>query len=112
MPAYVIARLDVQDAEWRRDYAQKTRDLIHKHGGRELARFGSKMEVLEPRPDTIQADVDPATDPGTPDAIVILEFPSGDHARNWYHDPAYAPLIVLRQTGSVGDLMLIDPDGT
>ena len=110
MPVYVIARLDVQHADWRRDYGQKTRDLIRKHGGRELARFGSKVEVLEPRPVTNRADVDPATDPGMPDAIVILEFPSGDHARNWYHDPDYAPLIALRQTGSVGDLMLVDPD--
>jgi uncharacterized protein (DUF1330 family) len=43
-----------------------------------------------------------------PSAIVVLEFPSMAQAKAWYHDPAYAPMIKLRQTGSDLDFVLVE----
>ena len=45
---------------------------------------------------------------GVPCVVVVLEFPSMQHARDWYNDPEYAPLIALRQTGSDLDFMLVE----
>jgi len=40
--------------------------------------------------------------------MVVLEFPSMEHARAWYRDLEYAPLIRLRQSGSDTELVLVD----
>ena len=94
MPAYVIGRLEIRDASWAAEYAEKIRPLLEKHGGRYLVR-GARMETLE--------GIAPL-----PSSMVVLEFPSMEHAQAWYHDPEYAPLIRLRQSGSDGALVLVD----
>ncbi len=43
-----------------------------------------------------------------PSAIIVLEFPSMEQAKAWYHDPEYSPMIKLRQTGSDGDVVVVD----
>ncbi len=70
-------------------------DLVAKHGGRFLVRLDSAAEPLE-------------GDPPLKTGMVAIEFPSMDHARAWYNDPEYAPLIKLRQTGSKLDLVLVE----
>ena len=97
MAAYVIGRLEVRDTAWRAAYTQKTGELIRKYGGRSLARFGSPVEALE-------------GEGKLPTTIVILEFPSVEQAKAWYHDPEYAPIITLRQTGANGDIVVVDAD--
>ena len=82
------------DPSWLQEYGPKTAALVEKHGGKYLVR-GSAMERLE----------------GTgqlPSVLVVLEFPSIEHARVWYHDPEYSPLITLRQTGSELDFILVE----
>jgi uncharacterized protein (DUF1330 family) len=94
MPAYAIGRLEMRDPSWRQEYGPKTEALVAKHGGKYLVRGGA-MERLE----------------GTgqlPSVIVVLEFPSMAQAKAWYHDPEYAPLIKLRQTGSDLDFILVE----
>jgi hypothetical protein len=39
--------------------------------------------------------------------ITMIEFPSMEHARAWYHDPEYAPMKRLRQTGSRLNFLLV-----
>ena len=94
MPAYVIGRLEVRDRSWAAEYAEKIRPLLEKHGGRYLVRGGG-MESLE------------GSAP-LPSAMVVLEFPSMEHARAWHRDPEYAPLIRLRQSGSDAELVLAE----
>jgi uncharacterized protein (DUF1330 family) len=94
MMAYAIGRLEMREPSWLQEYGPKTAALVEKHGGRYLVRGGA-MERLE----------------GTgqlPSVLVVLEFPSMAHARAWYHDPEYAPLITLRQTGSDLDFILVE----
>ncbi len=94
MPAYVIGRVEVRDPSWLEEYGPKVQALVQKHGGRYLVR-GGEMEVVE-------GTLPPSS------VMVVLEFPSMEQARSWYHDPEYAPLIKLRQSGSDTDLILVE----
>ena len=94
MPAYAIGRLQMRDPSWRAEYGPKTAALVTKHGGRYLVRGGA-AERLEGQG-------------ALPSAIVVLEFPSMAQAKAWYNDPAYAPLIKLRQAGSDLDFVLVE----
>ncbi|HJY82823.1 MAG TPA: DUF1330 domain-containing protein [Candidatus Binatia bacterium] len=94
MPAYVIGQVQMRDPSWVEEYGAKIQPLLQKHGGRYLVRAG-KMETLE------------GATP-LPSVIVVLEFPSMEHARAWYHDPDYTPLIKLRQSGSEVELVLVE----
>jgi uncharacterized protein (DUF1330 family) len=95
MPAYAIGRLEMRDPSWVKEYMPKTAELVAKHGGRYLTRGGAAMARLEGQG-------------ALPSAIVVLEFPTMTQARAWYDDPAYAPLIKLRQGGSALDFILVE----
>ena len=94
MPAYAIGRLHARDWSWLEDYAATTAALIEKHGGRYLSRGGAleRLEGEEP----------------LPDAYVVLEFPSMEHARAWHRDPEYAPMIELRKRKCHVEFVLVD----
>jgi uncharacterized protein (DUF1330 family) len=94
MAAYAIGRLEIHNTSWLQDYGPKTAALVERHGGTYLVR-GSTMERLE------------GTGP-LPSVVVVLEFPSMAQAKAWYHDPEYAPLIALRQTGADLDFILVE----
>jgi uncharacterized protein (DUF1330 family) len=93
MAAYVIGMLQVRETSWLAEYGPKTAALLEKHGGRYVAR--GRAETLE-------------GDGKGLNTFVILEFPSVEHAKAWYHDPEYAPMIQLRQTGADGDLVVME----
>jgi uncharacterized protein (DUF1330 family) len=94
MTAYAIGRLQMRDPSWVKAYGPATERLVHKHGGRYLVR-GTAMERLE------------GSGP-LPSVMVVIEFPSAAHARAWYGDPEYLPLIRLRQGGSDLDFVLVE----
>ena len=94
MPAYAIGRLRSKNWTWLREYAPITAALIEKHGGRYLAR-GGEVQRLEGEEEV-------------PDAYVMLEFPSMEHARAWYTDTEYAPMIELRRANSEIEFVLVD----
>ena len=57
--------------------------LVAKHGGRYVARTSNPWEVLEgAAPDVTN--------------ITMIEFASMEHARAWYNDPEYAPILEHR----------------
>ncbi len=99
MTAYVLIRLDIRDRAWIGEYLPTTEALIQKHGGRIMVRVGSRgiMESLE-------------GDGKLPSAIVVVEFPSVEHAKGWYNDPDYAPLIALRQSGSDAEMIVVQQE--
>ena len=39
--------------------------------------------------------------------LVLVEFPSLEHAKAWYNDPEYAPMITLRQTGADANIVVV-----
>lgn len=96
MPAYVIADVDVHDQETYREYAQVVPGTLEPFGGRFLVRGGG-YEVLEGE--------------WRPHRLVVLEFPSADHARRWYTSEAYATAMALRHRASSGNLVLVEGTG-
>ena len=70
MPAYAIGKVQMRDPSWVEEYGAKIQPLLKKHGGRYLVRAG-KMETLE------------GTMP-LPSVMVVLEFPTMEHARAWF----------------------------
>ena len=74
MTAYLIARVQIRDPETYSQYAARTPAIIAKHGGRFLVRGGLT--------ETLEGDT-------TEGRLVVVEFPSLDAARAFYHSPEY-----------------------
>jgi uncharacterized protein (DUF1330 family) len=94
MSVFVIADIEITDPAWVPEYASKAHDLVHKHGGKYLARSGN-VRVLEGSP--------PATT-----LIALLQFPDTAAVEAFANDPDYAPLASARRQGSVSRFQLID----
>ena len=94
MPVYLIADVKVNDDSWIPEYAEKVHDIVHRHGGKYLAR-SANITNLEGEPlDTT--------------LIALLEFPSLDAVRAFAADPDYAPFGKARSEGTVSRFNVID----
>jgi uncharacterized protein (DUF1330 family) len=94
MPVYLIADIKVTDDRWLPEYAASVHELVHKHGGKYLARSGN-VKKLEGEPlDTTM--------------IALLQFPSAEAVQAFATDPEYAPFAAARQRGSESRFQLID----
>jgi uncharacterized protein (DUF1330 family) len=93
MTAYVIADVNVTDPKLYDDYRKMVPATIAKYGGRFLARGGA-FEVEE-------GDWKPAR-------MVVLEFPSMEQARKWYHSSEYAPALALRLKAAQSRLIIVE----
>jgi len=43
-----------------------------------------------------------------PSRLVMIEFPSMQHIRDWFASPEYAPLLALRQPAAVDCLVAVE----
>lgn len=93
MAGYVIAMVDIKDPVRYEDYRRQVLETITAHGGRFLAR-GGRTDLLEGE--------------WSPKRVVIVEFPSLDHAKAWWASAEYAGPKALRQATSVGTLIAIE----
>lgn len=94
MPAaYIVAEVDVKDAERYKGYAAQTPAVIAQYGGEFVVR-GGRHEALEGA--------------GPPGRVVIIKFPSYDQAVTWYRSEEYGPLIELRQSISEGRVFVVE----
>ena len=93
MAGYVIADVEVLDAEEYEEYRKLVPATLEPYGGRFIVR-GGRAELLE----------------GTwqPNRIVVLEFPSVERARAWYESDVYRDAKALRQRTSKGSLLLVE----
>lgn len=94
MPYYVIAEIKVTDDSWIPEYAANAHDIVHRHGGKYLARSGNIT--------TIEGE------PSDANLIAIIEFPDMDAVQAFGADPDYAPYGEARRAGSVSKFVLID----
>ena len=92
MPAYLVAYVDVHDPAAFEEYRTRVVPVIEAFGGRYLVRGGTleRLEGSEKR------------------RLVVLEFPSMDAARSFYHSPAYAPVLQQRLSSAVSDVVLVE----
>jgi uncharacterized protein (DUF1330 family) len=93
MAAYVIADVHVTDPKAYDEYRKLVPATIEQYGGRFLARGGA-FEVKEGS--------------WNPSRVVVLEFPSMEQARKWYHSPEYAPALALRLKAANAKLILVE----
>ena len=94
MTVYMIADIKVTDDKWVPSYAASVHELVHKHGGKYLARSGN-VRTLEGNPlDTT--------------LIALLAFPSAQAVNNFLSDPNYAPFAEACKNGSNSRFQLID----
>ncbi|MFC8920887.1 DUF1330 domain-containing protein [Streptomyces sp. NPDC057116] len=95
MPAYALGNLKppaVLDDEVF-TYMERIQATLDPFGGRFLVHGAPAREVREGEWST---------------ALVVIGFPSMDHARDWYDSEAYQELIPLRTRHMAGDVLLID----
>jgi uncharacterized protein (DUF1330 family) len=93
VPAYLIADVDVTDAQRYADYTAQVPSTLEPYGGRFLARGGA-TEAIEG--DWL---------PGRP---VIIEFPSVDAAKRWYGSAEYQAILGIRHEASSARFVLTD----
>lgn len=94
MPAaYVVAEVDVKDAERYKGYTAQTPAVIAQYGGEFVVR-GGRHESFEGE--------------GPAGRVVIVKFPSYDQAVAWYRSAEYGPLIELRRSISEGRLFIVE----
>ena len=96
MRGYLIANIKVTDPEAFERYRAAVPPVIARHGGRYLVR-GGPLERLE------NAD-------GF-NRVVVLEFPSLEAARAFYHSADYAPLLKLRGDSTESQAVLVEGYG-
>jgi uncharacterized protein (DUF1330 family) len=94
MTVYLIADLKITDESWVPDYAANVHQIVHKHGGRYLARSANVETIEGEGLDTT--------------LIGLLQFPSMDAVQAFANDPEYAPYAKARQEGSISKLHVID----
>ena len=93
MPAYVIAEVNVTDPKLYDEYRKMVPATIEQYGGRFIVRGGT---------------VESKEGGWSPPRFVVVEFPSMERARAWYHSPEYAPALALRKRASEGKLILVE----
>ena len=94
MSHYLIAQVKVNDDSWVPDYAVNVHTLVHRHGGKYLARSGS-VTTLEGKESTA-------------DLIALIEFPTEQAMQEFMSDPDYAPFAEARKAGTESQLVGID----
>ncbi len=94
MPVYLIAEIKVTDDSWIPNYAAHVHDIVHKHGGKYLARTRNIKTIEGPESDTT--------------VMGLLEFPSTEAVLAFEDDPAYAEYREARRAGSVSRFRIID----
>jgi len=93
MPAYIVARVQVTDWERYRQYTQATPGAIDKFGGRFIVRGGETIS-LEGPPETAR--------------LVIIEFPSVEHAKAFYASEEYSQAKKLREGAATGQFLAVE----
>ncbi|MDP7546690.1 MAG: DUF1330 domain-containing protein [Alphaproteobacteria bacterium] len=90
---YLIAQIDVHDAETYAKYTAQTPGTVANFGGKFIVRAG-QWESLE------------GSEPGP--RVVVIEFPSYEAAKGWYNSEEYQAIVGLRQAASTGSAFVVE----
>jgi uncharacterized protein (DUF1330 family) len=93
MPVYVISRVQVTDWEHYREYMKATPAVIERFGGRFVVRGGETITLEGPQ---------------ETGRVVIIEFPSLDQAKAFYHSEEYSRAKKLREGAATGQFLAIE----
>ena len=93
MTAYVIADIEITHPEGYATYRPMAAESVARHGGRFIARGGA---------------VDAMEGGWTPKRVIIIEFPSMEAARTFYHSDDYQAALAVRLANSTGRVVIVD----
>jgi uncharacterized protein (DUF1330 family) len=93
MRYYAIARIDVEDSAWVREYVTAVTPMVERHGGRYLART-AQIERFEGERDR-------------PQIAMVIEWSSKAAAEQFYESDEYRPYRERRRAGSRSDFLLV-----
>jgi uncharacterized protein (DUF1330 family) len=93
MTAYVITDIQVTDPERYEDYKVLSSSSAALYGGKFLVRGGAH--------ETLEGD-------WQPNRVVILEFPSADHARQWWSSPEYEEAKAIRREAAESQIIMVE----
>ncbi len=96
MAVYVIIDIAIREPASKADYAQyieKVRPMVEKHGGRYLARGGQ---------------ITPIVGDWNPERIILIEFPSADHVKQWWNSPEYKAIAGLREKSTIARAIIVE----
>jgi uncharacterized protein (DUF1330 family) len=90
---YAIVRVNISDEDRYADYRSGTQASLEPYDGRFIVRGGA-TECVE----------------GSWDAqrTVVIEFPTIEQARSWYHSDDYQQLASVRREASTADFVLVE----
>ena len=91
--ALVAVEITVKDPEMYKQYMALAPESIAKYKGKYLVRGGT-YEALE--------------GDWNPQRFVILEFPTAQAARDWWHSPEYSKARAIRQKCADARMLLVD----
>lgn len=94
MTVYLVSNVEVFDPEQFRNYQKPGGAAVRQYGGKFLAE-GAAPEVLE--------------GDWSPKRMAIVEFPSADAARAFYHSPEYQAARQHRLPAANFGIVLVDP---
>lgn len=93
MPAYLIAQIDVTDAERYADYAKAAFPVVAQYGGTFRAKAGVTVALEGPPPR---------------ERIVIIEFADMAAAERYYRSPEYQAARRRRDGGAVAQFFIVE----
>lgn len=93
MPAYLIADVNVRDADAYAAYAAQVPATLEPYGGRFLVRGGAS-EVIEGE--------------RRPGRLVVIEFPDGDALRRWHASGAYQGIVGVRWEAADASVVAVE----
>jgi len=95
--AYVVVEIQVTNPSGYEGYRALSTPAVAQYGGQFIARGGAR-EQLEGEDDTHNSGW----------RSVIIEFPSLEQARTWYHSPEYTKARAIREENSVGRMFIVE----
>jgi len=93
MPAYLIANIEINDAEKIKNYLASTPEILKKYSGQFLVR-GGQIWVAEGK--------------WSPKRLVVVEFDSFEKAKEFWNSDDYKSLKKLRQSSADTDMIIVD----
>lgn len=93
MSAYLVATITIHNRQTYGQYEAGFMEIFSQYQG--------KMLAVDDSTDVLEGDWDFTR-------TVLLEFPSAEEARAWFHSDAYQDLARFRREASVGNIALLN----
>lgn len=92
MPAYLIANVEIKDADKIKAYLAATPEVLNKYGAQFLVR-GGEIWIAEGN--------------WNPKRMVVVEFESLEKAKAFWNSNEYKPLKALRQSAAYTEMIIV-----